>query len=113
VKLKVLVDTNIIIEKRNKLFNLLKSYDPIYSDLVLAEVMEVIRKNALEFLKKNKREVANKYFAFGREFLKILCQQNVQLEYPNIKDFVEAYEVMKDKDVDAVDAILAVIAKRS
>jgi len=56
VKLKVLVDTNIIIEKRNKLFNLLGSYDPIYSDLVLAEVMEVIRKNALEFLKKNKRE---------------------------------------------------------
>jgi len=36
VKLKVLVDTNIIIEKRNKLFNLLGSYDPIYSDLVLA-----------------------------------------------------------------------------
>jgi len=112
VKLKVLVDTNIIIEKRNKLFNLLGSYDPIYSDLVLAEVMEVIRKNALEFLKKNKREIANKYFAFGREFLKMLYQQNVQLEYPNIKDFVEAFEVMKDKDVDAVDAILAVIAKR-
>ena len=112
VKLKVLVDTNIIIEKRNKLFNLLGSYDPIYSDLVLAEVMEVIRKNALEFLKKNKREVANKYFAFSREFLKMLYQQNVQLEYPNIKDFVEAFEVMKDKDVDAVDAILAVIAKR-
>ncbi|MFP3218865.1 MAG: PIN domain-containing protein, partial [Acidianus sp.] len=39
-------------------------------------------------------------------------QQNVQLEYPNIKDFVEAFEVMKDKDVDAVDAILAVIAKK-
>ena len=112
VKLKVLVDTNIIIEKRNKLFNLLGSYDPTYSDLVLAEVMEVIRKNALEFLKKNKREVANKYFAFSREFLKMLYQQNVQLEYPNIKDFVEAFEVMKDKDVDAVDAILAVIAKR-
>jgi len=93
VKLKVLVDTNIIIEKRNKLFNLLGSYDPIYSDLVLAEVMEVIRKNALEFLKKNKREVANKYFAFGQEFLKILYQQNVQLEYPNIKDFVEAFEL--------------------
>jgi predicted nucleic acid-binding protein len=74
--------------------------------------MEVIRKNALEFLKKNEREVANKYLAFGREFLKILYQQNVQLEYPNIKDFVEAFEVMKDKDVDAVDAILAVIAKR-
>ena len=44
--------------------------------------------------------------------MKILYQQNVQLEYPNIKDFVEAFEVMKDKDVDAVDAILAVIAKR-
>jgi predicted nucleic acid-binding protein len=112
VKLKVLIDTNIIIEKRNKLFNLLGNYDPIYSDLVLTEVMKVIRKNALEFLKKNKREVANKYLAFGREFFKILYQQNVQLEYPNIKDFVEAFEVMKDKDVDAVDAILAVIAKK-
>ncbi|BDB99791.1 type II toxin-antitoxin system VapC family toxin [Saccharolobus caldissimus] len=112
MKLKVLVDTNIIIGKRNALFNLLKNYDLIFSDLVVAEVMEVIRENVLESMKKNKSEVANKYLAFGREFLKMLYQLNVQLEYPNIKDFIEAFEVMHNRDVDAVDAVLAVIAKR-
>ncbi|GGT89979.1 hypothetical protein GCM10007116_04620 [Sulfodiicoccus acidiphilus] len=40
----------------------------------------------LEFMKKNKLEVENKYLAFGREFLKILYLQNVQLEYPDVND---------------------------
>ncbi|WP_346729549.1 PIN domain-containing protein [Acidianus sp. HS-5] len=75
-------------------------------------MMEVIRKNALECMKKNKPEEANKYIAFGREFLKILHQQNAQFEYPSLKDFVDAFEVMVEKDVNVVDAALAVIAKK-
>ena len=94
----------------NKLIEFLTNYDPIFSDLVIAEMMEAIRKNARECMRKNKPEVANKYIAFSRDFLKLLYQQS-QLEYPSMKDFVDAFEVMVERDVNAVDAVLAVIAK--
>ena len=109
---RVLVDTNIIIQKRDRLFDFLKNYDPIFSDLIITEVMKVIRENVLESKKKNRLEVANKYLAFGQKFLKILYQQNTQLAYPDMRDFVDAFTLMLERDVDAVDAVIAVIAKR-
>ena len=113
--MKALVDTNVIVQKGLALLDLLKGKDPdpTFTDIVIAELICTIRQKAKDYFKKNKKEIANRYIYFGKLFLEELRLNKVILAAPTLEDLAEAYDLTFARDVDGVDAVLAVIAKRT
>lgn len=105
--MKFLLDTDILVSKKYLHYI---NEDFVVTTITLLELMSVLRRKYLEMLKNGERRRAEGYLNMLRVI--VIHVKNRIIE-ATPEDFIQGIEIMIERDINAGDAVNAMIAKRT